>query len=571
MPGSKLSRGYKVLHVPEIWPPGAALQEQHEQGLIIGMDANAKSHRWFSGRTDERGGKLEELISKHDLEVANVRQEYTTFAGPVGNSNIDVTLTKGRVRHQIQNWRVEDGVTQSDHNLILFDIVPGTKESLENRRPLQERYRIQKGSFATLKKKMKLVMDRLEGTPNSAHQTEKYAENITKAIQSACDETFRTIQQKRRIAPWWSGHLEKYKRICYRARRAMQRAKDIDDRIRKKAIYKQARGDYSRVVWKAKREAWQEFVETQSEKNIWRVVQKVLEKGQRPGEIATTSRELATKTWHDVADHLLSHFLKKDHVEEDTIEQGKMRTEAQEILETDKSPEVDEAEVAEIITSLRNKKTPGLDRIENEVLKVTTKIITPRLTTLYRACLRYRTFPEIWKKARIITLLKGNGRDRGDVSSYRPICLLPALSKVLEKILKTRILSEIRSNKNQYGFTKGKNTTDAVERLFDLKIKSKDKCVVAILIDIRAAFDSLWWPHVLTVLARRRCPQDVHGVLMDYFKNREVVLVDGVRSMSRAQERGCPQGSVLGPTMWNIVFDELLQVIENETERIPVA
>ena len=159
-------------------------------------------------------------------------------------------------------------------------------------------------------------MDRLKRMPNSPCQIEKFAKDITEAIQDACDKTFRKIRAKRRIAPWWNGRLDKS--TCYRARRAMQQAKDADDRIRKKAIYTQAREDYSRAVRKAKIEAWQEFVETQSERNIWRVVQKVLGEGHRPGKVATTSRVLAPKTWDDVADHLLSHFLKEDSAADDT-------------------------------------------------------------------------------------------------------------------------------------------------------------------------------------------------------------------------------------------------------------
>ena len=132
-----------------------------------------------------------------------------------------------------------------------------------------------------------------------------------------------------------------------------------------------------------------------------------------------------------------------------------MTAEAEVTPGTDKSPEVDGVEVRAIIRALRSRKTPGLDRIENEVLKATAKTISPNLATLYKACLQHKTFLSFWKKARIITLLKGGGRNRGDVSSYLLIFLLPALSKVMEKILRTILLNEVQNKKSNTDSRRG--------------------------------------------------------------------------------------------------------------------
>ena len=69
------------------------------------------------------------------------------------------------------------------------------------------------------------------------------------------------------------------------------------------------------------------------------------------------------------------------------------------------------------------------------------------------------------------------------------------------------------------------------------------------------------WPLVLVNLKKRGCPKNVYGVIKSYFEDRNVHIKWGDRSVSKKASRGCPQGSVLGPTLWNIQFDELLDLL----------
>ena len=72
-------------------------------------------------------------------------------------------------------------------------------------------------------------------------------------------------------------------------------------------------------------------------------------------------------------------------------------------------------------------------------------------------------------------------------------------------------------------------------------------------------------------LKENNYPRNIYRVLQDYFRVREVILQEGVFTRCRAQTWGCPEGSVLGPTIWNLVFNDLLRDIKTNTEGSPTA
>ena len=96
---------------------------------------------------------------------------------------------------------------------------------------------------------------------------------------------------------------------------------------------------------------------------------------------------------------------------------------------------------------------------------------------------------------------------------------------------------------------------------------SKKKYVLAIALDISGAFDNVWWPNVLHELKRRGCPDNLYRLTRSYFSERTVQIVGKNEAVSKPVTKGCPQGSVLGPSFWNLVFDDVLaELAESATE-----
>ena len=98
------------------------------------------------------------------------------------------------------------------------------------------------------------------------------------------------------------------------------------------------------------------------------------------------------------------------------------------------------------------------------------------LLEVFSSCLREGRFFTDWKKQRFVLLRKGN-KPLGDASSYRPICLLDTMGKLLEEMILQRLQGHtVRENgltKNQFGFRKGRSTVDAIQAVVDIATKAR--------------------------------------------------------------------------------------------------
>lgn len=196
----------------------------------------------------------------------------------------------------------------------------------------------------------------------------------------------------------------------------------------------------------------------------------------------------------------------------------------------------------------------------------TIKTLMPDIVRIFNACMRTGHFPSRWKIGKVVTIRKSQDKDPTDVASYRPICLLSVLGKVLESLVNQLLISEIGENLSglQYGFTKGKSTEDAIVRLNKVIRDSKEKLATIIFFDIKGAFDNVWWPSVLRELKNLGCSRKMYKIIQSYLSNRKVIKEERRVRIEKRTNKGCPQESVLGPTLWNIVFNALLRMLERE-------
>ncbi|KFM73861.1 RNA-directed DNA polymerase from mobile element jockey, partial [Stegodyphus mimosarum] len=170
-------------------------------------------------------------------------------------------------------------------------------------------------------------------------------------------------------------------------------------------------------------------------------------------------------------------------------------------------------------------------------------------TVQKEACWRTRLFPEGTKISKVALFLKGN-KDPNKAASYRPICLLPAMGKILERIVLQRLNFYIHANKHintsQYGFIAGKSVDHALYHLRNTVLRSKQNKLhtVVISIDIQGAFDSLWWHDVLKCLKDINCPKTLFDLIYSYLSERRIqATTDGGVNIQKVT-KGCPQGSL---------------------------
>ena len=151
---------------------------------------------------------------------------------------------------------------------------------------------------------------------------------------------------------------------------------------------------------------------------------------------------------------------------------------------------------------LKANTAPGLDGVPNEILKKMIRAYPEILLEAFNSCLWEGKFFVDWKKQRLVLLRKGN-KPLGVASSYRPICLLDTMGKLLEKLILQRLQALLVGanglSENQFGFRKGRSTVYAIQAVVNIATNSrkgtgKRKGFCALIsIDIRNAFNTARW------------------------------------------------------------------------------
>ncbi|CAB3388158.1 Hypothetical predicted protein [Cloeon dipterum] len=153
------------------------------------------------------------------------------------------------------------------------------------------------------------------------------------------------------------------------------------------------------------------------------------------------------------------------------------------------------AEVELALGGMKNRKAPGPDNLQNEVVRLFWANLPDEITAFLNVCLELGSFPVAWKNSNLKLLYKGKGAV-SDVNSYRGISLCCSLYNLLDRVMNNRLYSRLIDliPSNQFGFVKGRSTIQAVQLLVDeinFVVYEKKTPLYALFLDVKKAFDSV--------------------------------------------------------------------------------
>lgn len=224
---------------------------------------------------------------------------------------------------------------------------------------------------------------------------------------------------------------------------------------------------------------------------------------------------------------------------------------------------ITEEETLQCINKLKDKPSSGYDNISSILIKKVKFHLVKPLTFLINKSFEEGIFPNELKIAKVVPIHKDG--DNSDIQNYRPISIIPTISKIFEYAILTRLVNFFTKHKilskNQFGFTKKRSTIDAVITVIEQIIDALERGEVSMahFLDLSKAFDCVDRGLLLQTLYRYGVRGVAQSLIASYLTNRpQYVSVKGSQSRLRETQHGVPQGSILGPFLFIVYTNDLI-------------
>lgn len=510
-------------------------------------------------------------IHKYTREVISRREK----------SIIDYVIVNRGSLNAIVDTRVKRGAEiYTDHFLVMSKIrtktlkmKANTTDKKSNKKTTTIRsYKLRESTIA---KQYTEITEREwdSGKVNLDNDLEKQWAYIKNTLLEAAEKTCgTTINDKtRKKTSWWSDEIVTEVKTKKKLWLGYLRNRSNENY----SSYKTQRLKVKEMVNKAKQRSWEQFGEKMerdkygNQKLFYKVL-KNLRKDRhhkypsiinKEGTTLTDMKEILAR-WREYFEDMLNTSQMQE------TEDPEYKAENEEHSEQE---DFTVEEVKRATEMLKRGKAAGHDRITPEMLLNLGNSGFVILTRLFNTAAREGRIPADWEIGIILPIhKKGNNRD---CNNYRGITLLSVVAKIYERLLEGRLkrIIEPEIDESQCGFRRGRSVQD---HIFAIKQMMEKKCtdnIYLAFIDLEKAFDSIPRRLVWRSLEKRKVDSFLRRSITSLYRHtRNYIRTNNADSEEFTTGEGLRQGSVLSPTLFNLILDDVTKEVENEVGKVLV-
>ena len=515
------------------WP------QTHQLGnkacLVIG-DFNSHSTSWGYSHTNSDGEAVENWASTHDLTLLHDAKDKASFQSARWRRgyNPDLAFVSSRHYQNVEKL-IGDPIPKSQHRPIIIDTKPVIRPRETKPKP---RFNFRKANWESFESDLEVGVSNISPVPKHYNDFQSLVWEVSKKyIPRGCRKNY--------IAGLSEQSKEQYMEYtqAYNEDPFAESTLELGEEL-------------LASIGSERRERWHELITTinmtHNSKKAWATIDKLnSEKEPQPRLAAVTPNQVAHQLMLNGKPHNKERgYLKQMRQDMDRIMQDSDNNFRLFTLE----------DLNAAMKHLKSGRAAGLNGITTEIISHFGDETKAWLLLLFNSCATTYQIPKIWRRARVVALLKP-GKDPSSPKSYRPISLLCILYKLYERMILARIQPTVEEqlSTDQAGFRPGRsccsqilNLTQYIEDGFE-----KKQITGAVFVDLTAAYDTVNHRSLLLKVAQTIRNNSIVHIIESLLTNRRFfVEMDGRQSRWRIQNNGLPQGSVLAPTLFNIYTND---------------
>lgn len=368
-----------------------------------------------------------------------------------------------------------------------------------------------------------------------------------------------------RDSPWYTGHLHKMRRKVIRLYHNAKEKMNQYHWNRYKSLNKEYHNELDNAEKVYEESLNKSLCKNRNAKGWWKTVNQLIGRGNdssypplqdlNSNEFVSDSKQKASL----FNDFFLSHS---------DIDTSNVRLPAVQVDTEIKLSDiiVTDQEVKDLIQILDTSKSTGCDEISPKLVSIAGDSIVSPLTRLFNLCLHKNKLPSLWKKANVIPIHKKDEKDK--LNNYRPVSILPVLSKIFERVIFKHVYNFFHEHKllsnHQSGFRPNDSTVNQLAYLYHTFSQALDnkKDLRIVFCDISKAFDRVWHDGIIFKLHQMGISGNLLCLFKDYLNERQQrVTIRGQSSDWGYIRAGVPQGSVLGPLLFLVYINDIVDKI----------